>query len=107
MINLFYSHYRIENYTFKFWIVNHTWPKWLFLKTGPGPWTLDPDPDPRPWTLHSGSGPFTQTLKNLDPEKPAIYVGLKIYLFIYLFILSLILTITEKILFTIKIAVKC
>ena len=30
-----------------------------------------------------------------------------IYLFIYLFILSLMLTITEKILFTIKIAVKC
>ena len=29
------------------------------------------------------------------------------YLFIYLFILSLMLTITEKILFTIKIAVKC
>ena len=29
MINLFYSHYTIENYAFKFWIVNHTCPKLL------------------------------------------------------------------------------
>ena len=29
---------------------------------------LDPDPGPRPWT---------RTLKNLDPEKPGINLGLK------------------------------
>ena len=35
---------------------------WLLLKPGPGPWTLDPDPE-KP-------GPRkTWTLKNLDSEK--------------------------------------
>ena len=40
--------------------------KRLFLKPGPGPWTrtmknMDPE-KPKPWK--------TWTLKNLDPEKP-------------------------------------
>ena len=36
--------------------------------------TLDPEPDPGPWTLNpdSGPGPWTRTLKNLDPEKPGL-----------------------------------
>ena len=43
---------------------------WLLLKPGPGPWTLDPYPE-KP-------GPRkTWTLKNLDPEKPGINIGLK------------------------------
>ena len=41
----------------------------------PEPWTLDPDSDPEP-------GPWSRTLKtwalkNLDPEKPGINIGLK------------------------------
>ena len=32
---------------------------------------MDPDPGPGPWTLK------TWTLKNLDPEKPGINIGLK------------------------------
>ena len=44
----------------------------------------------------------------IPSERKDISVFLVIFaLFIYLFILSLMLTITEKILFTIKIAVKC
>ena len=44
--------------------------------------TLDPDSDPGPWTLDPGPGPWTQTLKNLDPEKPGLWktwinIGLK------------------------------
>ena len=40
---------------------------------------LEPDPDPGLWTrtLDPGPGPLTQTLKNLDPEKPRINIGLK------------------------------
>ena len=36
--------------------------------------TLDPEPDPGPWTLNpdSGPGPWTRTMKNLDPEKPGL-----------------------------------
>ena len=68
----------------------------MLLKHGPGPWTLDPNPgpgpwtrtwtrtldqDPGPWTLDPDPdpdpGPWTQTLKNLDPEKPRINIGLK------------------------------
>ena len=52
----------------------------LLLKPGPGPWTrtlgpghwtraLDPDPGPGPRK--------TWTLKNLDPEKHGINIGLK------------------------------
>ena len=54
--------------------------KGLLLKPGPGPWTLNPDPEP--CTLDPDpkkSGPWkTWTLKNLDPEKPGINIGLKI-----------------------------
>ena len=41
--------------------------------------TLDPDPEsgPGPWTLDPGPEPWTQTLKNLDPEKPGINIRLK------------------------------
>ena len=53
----------------------------LLLKPGPGPWTLYPDPGPGPWTrtLDPGPGPWirTRTLKNLEPEKPGINIGLK------------------------------
>ena len=53
--------------------------KGLLLKPGPGPWTLNPDPEP--CTLDPDpkkSGPWkTWTLKNLDPEKPGINIGLK------------------------------
>ena len=43
--------------------------KRLLVNPGPGPWTLDPDPGPGPWK--------TWILKNLDPEKPGINIGLK------------------------------
>ena len=55
-----------------------TWTRTLDLDPGPGPgpWTrtrtrtLDPDPEkPGPWK--------TWTLKNIDPEKPGINIGLK------------------------------
>ena len=53
--------------------------KGLLLKPGPGTWTLNPDPEP--CTLDPDpkkSGPWkTWTLKNLDPEKPGINIGLK------------------------------
>ena len=37
--------------------------KWLLLKPGPRPWTRTLDQDPE-------LGPWTQTLRNLDSEKP-------------------------------------
>ena len=63
--------------------------KFSFFLSGPGPWTRTPDPGPwtrtrildpetGPWTLDPGPGPWkTCTLKNLDPEKPGINIGLQ------------------------------
>ena len=50
----------------------------------------------------------TKTLDLKEDDAHIINLQINLFiLFIYLFILSLMLTITEKILFTIKIAVKC
>ena len=42
-------------------------------------WTWTQDPDLGPWirTLDPDPGSWTRTLKNLEPEKPGINIGLK------------------------------